>query len=43
MKQNGVDFMRESMPGRKNLDLDTVYQADLRYKGQALTLTVDLT
>ena len=43
LKENGVQFMRDSMPGRQKLELDTVLQADLRYKGQALTLTVDLT
>jgi 5-oxoprolinase (ATP-hydrolysing) len=43
LQENGVDFMKKSMPGRKNLELDVVFQVDLRYKGQALTLTVDLT
>jgi 5-oxoprolinase (ATP-hydrolysing) len=42
LQENGVDFMKKSMPDRKNLELEAVFQADLRYKGQALTLTVDL-
>lgn len=42
LQENGVAFMKKSMPDRKNLELQAVFQADLRYKGQALTLTVDL-
>lgn len=42
LQDNGVEFMRKSMPGHENLELEAVFQADLRYKGQALTLTVDL-
>jgi 5-oxoprolinase (ATP-hydrolysing) len=43
LEKNGVNFMHESIPGRHDYPLCTVFQADLRYKGQALTLTVDLT
>ena len=43
LEQNGVKFMHESMPEKQDIPLGTVFQADLRYKGQALTLTVDLT
>ena len=43
LEKNGIKFMHESIPGRQDYPLVTVFQADLRYKGQALTLTVDLT
>lgn len=43
LQDNGKQFMQDSMPGRKSPELSAVFQADLRYKGQALTLTVDLT
>lgn len=43
LEKNGARFMHESIPGRQDYPLVTSFQADLRYKGQALTLTVDLT
>ena len=43
LEKNGASFMHESIPGRQDYPLVTSFQADLRYKGQALTLTVDLT
>lgn len=42
LQENGVQFMKKSMPEHRDLSLEAVFQADLRYKGQALTLTVDL-
>jgi 5-oxoprolinase (ATP-hydrolysing) len=42
LEKNGVQFMHESITGKQNHPLVTVFQADLRYKGQALTLTIDL-
>lgn len=42
LEDSGVKFMKESIPGRQEHPLVTMFQADLRYKGQALTLTVDL-
>ena len=43
LQSRGNTFMKEAMPGRQVLNLHTSFQADLRYKGQALTLTVNLT
>lgn len=42
LQSSGVKVLHDSLPGRSSLPLNTIYQADLRYKGQALTLTVDL-
>jgi 5-oxoprolinase (ATP-hydrolysing) len=42
LETNGVKFMKDSMPGRDDYPLTTVFQVDLRYKGQALTLTITL-
>jgi 5-oxoprolinase (ATP-hydrolysing) len=42
LKSGGVGTMKTSLAD-ENAALHVVYQADMRYKGQAMTLTVDLT
>ncbi|PSN64991.1 hypothetical protein BS50DRAFT_589448 [Corynespora cassiicola Philippines] len=42
LKDGCVAKMREAL-GNENADLKILYQSDMRYKGQAMTLTVDFT
>ncbi|CAN9159045.1 unnamed protein product [Alternaria alternata] len=41
LRASGVDTMKTSLAD-ENAALHVIYQADMRYKGQAMTLTVDL-
>lgn len=41
LQKTCVEVMRTNL-GQRNVELETLFETDLRYKGQALTLTVDL-